>query len=152
MGFGLAAAGAALSTAMIAGIGGRIAWGVVADNWLKPRLLLGLLGLGMSLAAFMTALISSSWPAAAVFVVSFVYGATAVGWNGVYLSEVARIAPPGRAAAATGASLAMTYSGVMVLPTLFWAIVALSGSYAAAFVATGLLTLWRGSYLLRRGD
>jgi esterase/lipase superfamily enzyme len=88
----------------------------------------------------------------AVFVVSFVYGATAVGWNGVYLSEVARIAPPGRAAAATGASLAMTYSGVMVLPTLFWAIVALSGSYAAAFVATGLLTLWRGAYLLRGAD
>jgi hypothetical protein len=46
----------------------------------------------------------------------------------------------------------MTYSGVMVLPALFWAIVALSSSYAAAFVATGLLTLWRGSYLLRRAD
>jgi hypothetical protein len=46
----------------------------------------------------------------------------------------------------------MTYSGVMVLPTLFWAIVALSGSYAAAFVTTGLLTFWRGSYLLRRAD
>jgi hypothetical protein len=43
----------------------------------------------------------------------------------------------------------MTYSGVMVLPFLFWAIVAASGSYVAAFVATGLLTLWRGSYLLR---
>ena len=85
-------------------------------------------GWAWRLAAFMTALISSSWPAAAVFVVSFVYGATAVGWNGVYLSEVARIAPPGRAAAATGASLAMTYSGVMVLPTLFWAIVALAAA------------------------
>jgi MFS family permease len=150
VGFGLAAAGAALSTAMLAGIGGRILWGVMADNWVQPRLLLGGLGLSMSIAAFMTALITSSWPAAAVFVVSFLYGATAVGWNGVYLSEVARIAPPGRAAAATGASLAMTYSGVMVLPTLFWAIVALSTSYAAAFVVTGLLTLWRGSYLLRR--
>jgi MFS family permease len=150
VGFGLAAAGAALSTAMIAGIGGRILWGVMADNWVTPRLLLGVLGLSMAVAAFMTALITSSWPAAAVFVVSFVYGATAVGWNGVYLSEVARIAPPGRAAAATGASLAMTYSGVMVLPTLFWAIIALSGSYAAAFVVTGLLTLWRGAYLLRR--
>ena len=85
-----------------------------------------------------------------MFAVSFGYGATAVGWNGVYLSEVARTAPAGRAAAATGASLAMTYSGVMVLPFLFWAIVAVSGSYPAAFVATGLLTLWRGSYLLRK--
>ena len=150
VGFGLGAAGAALSTAMIAGIAGRIFWGVVADNWLKPRLVLGLLGVSMSLAAFATALITAAWPVLLVFVVSVVYGATAVGWNGVYLSEVARIAPPGRAAAATGASLAMTYSGVMVLPSMFWAIVAFGGSYAAAFVATGLLTLWRGSVLLGR--
>jgi hypothetical protein len=85
-----------------------------------------------------------------VFLLSAVYGATAVGWNGVYLSEVAHMAPPGRAAAATGASLAMTYSGVMVLPSIFWAIIAMSGSYAAAFIATGLLTLWRGSSLLLR--
>jgi MFS family permease len=148
--FGLSSAGAALSTAMVAGICGRLLWGVVADNWVKPRLLLGLLGVGMSLAAFATALVTAAWPATVVFLVSFLYGATAVGWNGVYLSEVAHIAPPGRAAAATGASLAMTYSGVMMLPCVFWGIVALSGSYAAAFIATGLLTLWRGSLLLRR--
>jgi MFS family permease len=148
--FGLGSAGAALSTAMIAGIGGRILWGVAADNWVKPRRLLGLLGLSMSFAAFATALVTTAWPAAVVFLLSAVYGATAVGWNGVYLSEVAHIAPPGRAAAATGASLAMTYCGVMVLPSMFWAIIAVSGSYAAAFIATGLLTLWRGSLLLRR--
>jgi MFS family permease len=147
--FGLSLAGAALSTAMVAGIGGRLLWGVVADNWVKPRLLLGLLGAGMSLAAFAMAVVTATWAAAAVFLLSAAYGATAVGWNGVYLSEVAHIAPPGRAAAATGASLALTYSGVMVLPSLFWAIVAMSGRYAAAFVATGLLTLWRASYLLR---
>ena len=147
--FGLGLAGAALSTAMVAGIGGRLLWGVVADNWVKPRLLLGLLGVGMALAAFAMALVTAVWAAALVFLLSAIYGATAVGWNGVYLSEVAHIAPPGHAAAATGASLALTYSGVMVLPSMFWAIVAMSGSYAAAFIATGLLTLWRGCLLLR---
>jgi hypothetical protein len=84
-----------------------------------------------------------------MLVVSFVYGASAVGWNGVYLSEVARMAPPGMAGSATGASLAMTYAGVVFLPTVFWAIVHLSGSYAAAFVAAGSLTLWRGVLFLR---
>jgi len=39
--------------------------------------------------------------------------------------EVARIAPPGKAGAATGASLAMIYAGVVALPTLFWLIVIL---------------------------
>jgi predicted MFS family arabinose efflux permease len=148
-GLSVAAAGAALSVAMAAGIAGRVLWGVAADNWIKPRLLLGALGVAMSLAAFAVATVSANWPLLPVLVVSLAYGATAVGWNGVYLSEVARTAPAGQAAAATGASLALTYCGVVTLPLLFWAIVAGTGSYAAAFVVTGCLTLWRGAVLLR---
>jgi len=150
VGFGVGSAGAVLAAAMIAGIVGRIVWGVVADRLIKPRTLLGLLGCAMSLAAFAVAAITSSWPLALVFAVSVVYGGTAVGWNGVYLAEVARIAPPGQAAAATGASLAMTYFGVVALPLMFWAIVHFTGSYAVAFAAVGALTLWRGSLLLIR--
>ena len=150
IGFSVQVAGAVLATAMSAGVIGRIAWGVLADNWFKPRVLLGVIGLGMSAGALLTASFDATWPLAAIFVVSAVYGATAIGWNGVYLSEVARIAPPGKAAAATGASLAMTYAGVVALPTMFWAIVALSDSYAAGFIAVGCFTLWRGSYFFRR--
>ena len=143
IGFNLSLAGAALSAAMIAGIAGRLLWGIAADRWQRPRFTLGILGAGMSAGAFATAMISPAWPIAAVMLISMVYGATAVGWNGVYLAEVAHVAPPGRAAAATGASLAMTYSGVVVLPSLFWGIVAIGGSYRAAFIAIGCLTLWR---------
>jgi MFS family permease len=149
IGFSVPVAGAALATAMTAGIIGRILWGVVADKGVKPRALLGILGVTMSVGAFLTAAFTGTWPLAAVFAVSFTYGATAIGWNGVYLSEVARIAPPGKAGAATGASLAMTYAGVVVLPMLFWVIVTLSDSYAAAFVAVGSLTLWRGVLFLK---
>lgn len=151
VGFSVPVAGAVLATAMTAGIIGRISWGVVADNGVRPRALLGILGVTMSVGAALTATFSGTWPPAAVFAVSFAYGATAIGWNGVYLSEVARIAPPGKAGAATGASLAMTYAGVVALPTLFWLIVILGNSYAAAFAAAGGLTLWRGSYFFRSG-
>lgn len=150
IGLSIAAAGAALATAMTAGIIGRILWGIVADNWVKPRTLLGILGVVMSAGAALTAALTATWPLAAVFVVSFIYGGTAIGWNGVYLSEVARIAPAGRAGAATGASLAMTYAGVVFQPMLFWGIVAASGSYAAAFIAAACLTFWRASYFFRR--
>jgi MFS family permease len=148
VGFSVGSAGAVLAAAMITGIVGRIVWGVVADKWVKPRTLLGLLGCSMSLAAFAIATVTTAWPLALVLAVSVVYGGTAVGWNGVYLSEVARIAPPGQAAAATGASLAMTYFGVVALPLMFWAIVHFTGSYGVAFAAAGGLTLWRGSLLL----
>lgn len=145
------AAGAALSIAMLAGSGGRIFWGVVADNWLSPHALLGALGALMGLSGFVTAAMTPSWPYGLMLAVSFVYGASAIGWNGVYLSEVARLAPPGKAGSATGASLAMTYAGVVFLPTVFWLIVHASGSYAAAFVAAGVFTLWRGYYFFRPG-
>ena len=149
MGLTVSVAGAALSIAMVAGSVGRILWGVVADNWMSPRTVLGWLGAIMALSAFVTASMAPSWPYIVILVVSFVYGASAIGWNGVYLSEVARMAPPGTAGSATGASLAMTYAGVVFLPTIFWAIVHLCGSYAAAFVAVGSLTLWRGLLFLR---
>lgn len=148
-GFSVPAAGAALSAAMVAGVAGRVLWGVVADNWIGPRRLLGLLGVAMSLAAFMVAAVGPGWPVALVLLLSVVYGATAVGWNGVYLSEVARVAPPGQAAAATGGSVALTYCGVVTLPLAFWALVASSGSYVPGFVAIGCLTLWRAAFFLR---
>ncbi len=146
----ISGSGAALSIAMVAGSVGRILWGVVADNWMSPRTVLGGLGAIMALSAFVTASMAPSWPYIVMLVVSFVYGASAIGWNGVYLSEVVRMAPPGKAGSATGASLARTYAGVDFLPTIFWAFVHLSGSYAAAFVAVGCFTLWRGSYFFRR--
>jgi len=149
-GFSIPAAGAALSAAMIAGVLGRIVWGVVADNWIAPRRLLGLLGVAMSLCAAVVGFVDASWPMAAVLALSIAYGATAVGWNGVYLSEVARVVPPEQAAAATGGSLAMTYSGVVALPLLFWAVLSLSGSYPAAFGLTAVLTTWRAAHFMRK--
>ncbi len=150
VGLSVSSAGAALSMAMIAGAVGRIAWGIFADNWMAPRNVLGALGAIMAASAFVTAAATPSWPYALLLIVSVVFGASAIGWNGVYLAEVVRNAPQGTAGSATGASLAMTYAGVVFLPTVFWLIVHLSGSYPAAFVAAGLFTLWRGSYFFRR--
>lgn len=149
VGFGVATAGFALSTAMFAGIIGRLFWGWVADRWVNPIVVLTFLGVTMSGAAFAMALAQESWSLSLVFALSAVYGMTAVGWNGVYLSEVARLAPAGSAGAATGASLFMTYAGVVALPALFWVIVASLDSYSIAFATVGCFTLWRGALVLQ---
>ncbi|HVY05063.1 MAG TPA: MFS transporter [Burkholderiales bacterium] len=150
VGLTVATAGAALSVGMLAGTVGRVLWGIIADRWASPRTVLGMLGAGMAVAAFATAGMTAAWPYALLLVVSAIFGASAIGWNGVFLAEVVRNAPAGTAGSATGASLAMTYAGVVVLPTVFWAIVHFAGSYAAAFVAIGVFTLWRGSYFFRK--
>ncbi len=145
----VAVAGGALSVAMIAGIFGRLFWGVLADYGFSARSVLGLLGLLMATGAMLMTLIDNTWTLGFIYLVCFLFGASAVGWNGVYLAEVAHIAPPGRAGSATGASLAMTYSGVVILPSLFWLVHALTDSYAPGFMLVGLLALWRGVVFLR---
>jgi hypothetical protein len=83
-------------------------------------------------------LVTPAWPHAAVFGVALVHGATAIGWNGVYLSEVARLATPGAAGAATGGALALTFLGIVAGPPAFVAIVTATGSYRIAFFAIAL--------------
>ncbi len=148
-GFSVLAAGAALSVAMAGGIVGRVGWGIVADHIVPPRVLLGCLGVAMSLAAFVMPFLGPGWPWAAVIAFSLFFGATAVGWNGVQLSEVARTVEPELAAVATGGSLAITFSGVVLSPLAIWLVVQAGFGYGAGFVLVGLITLWRGLEFFR---
>jgi len=144
----LVTAGIALSVANVAGIACRILWGVVADRWVRPRTLLGALGLVMAAACAATAAFSSAWPPAAILAVCAVFGGTAIGWNGIYLAEVARLAPPGQAATATGGTLFFTFFGVLFGPPLFGAMLALSNSYGVAYAAISLAPFVCGLALL----
>ncbi|MBX9810199.1 MAG: MFS transporter [Burkholderiales bacterium] len=143
-------AGAALSAAMIAGIVGRVLWGVAADYAADARVVLALLGAAMAVCALLMALVTAAWPFGAVLLLCAVYGATAIGWNGVYVAEIARVAPEGNVAIATGASLALTYFGVVVGPFFFWLIVTLTGSYAVAFGSAAVVTLAAAVSIVRK--
>jgi hypothetical protein len=78
----------------------------------------------------------------ALLTVAAALGATAIGWNGVYLAEVARLAPAGSAGLATGGCLFFTFVGVVVCPYLFGALQRIYGSYAPCFtVAAGVCAL-----------
>jgi predicted MFS family arabinose efflux permease len=68
-------------------------------------------------------------------IVLAVFGSSAVGWNGVYLAEVARQAPKGQASVATGGTLALTFLGVVVGPPIFGLIASASGSYGIAYAS-----------------
>jgi MFS family permease len=141
-------AGVLLSAAQASGIIGRILWGGLADRFVNPRIMLGFLGLAMTVCAFGTALFSSDWSFPAILIVCTLFGATAVGWNGVYLAEVARVAKPELAGMATGGTLFFTFLGILLgLPT-FSLIVETTGSYPLAFVIVALTTLVCGLRLL----
>jgi len=138
----LVTAGLVMAVAQGCGIAGRILLGWVADRSLRPGRVLALLGISMAAASVTTGLISSAWPLPSIFVVTGILGFTGLSWNGVYLAEVAVIAPPGAAGAATGGALSVTFLGIVLGPALFSAVVSFTGSYALAFsiVAAGALT------------
>ncbi len=133
--FGLVAAGLALSAAQMGGIGGRIAWGYVADRWLGASRTLMLLASLMVAAALATASLSEQTPHWLLVLILVVFGASAIGWNGVYLAQVARQAPAGQASLATGGTLAFTFLGVVIGPPVFGLLATLFGTYRAGFFA-----------------
>jgi hypothetical protein len=79
----------------------------------------GLLGLGMGLTAAAALRAAPDWPLWALFAFAMAFGATAVGWNGVFLAEIARLAPRDRISDATGGSAFFTFLGVVLTPPLF---------------------------------
>ena len=131
----LLAAGAALSVSQLAGVVGRIAWGAVADRGLGPRNTLMLLATLMIVGSLLTAGLQPAWPTALIWAVVALLGASAIGWNGVYLATVARQAPPGQASTATGGTLMFTFMGVVCGSPAFGALASASGSYRVAFAA-----------------
>ncbi|MEO8741151.1 MAG: MFS transporter [Casimicrobiaceae bacterium] len=150
LGRSLIAAGVALTIANVGGSVGRIGWGIVADRWLPPRRLLGTLGIVAGTCALVTAGFGPGWPTLAILVVCALFGATAIGWNGVQLAEIARNSPPGQAGVITGASGFVTFFGVVIGPPLFALLVALTGSYGVGFAAIGGASLFCGVWLLRQ--
>lgn len=147
-GMPLVTAGLVLSLTQAAGIGGRLLWGFVADRWVTPRRLLSLLALAMAAASLLTSAFDPDWPLVAVMLVSMAFGATAIGWNGVYLAEVARLAPAGQAGVLTGGTLFFTYFGVVAGPPAFAALVGATGSFAAGYAAIGAVILAIGVLLV----
>lgn len=145
------AAGFVLSAAQIAGSVGRVVWGFIADRYMSSRLLLGMLGLTMSIGSLATAFLAPGWPYYLIVLVLIFFGATAIGWNGVYLAEAARLAPQGQVGAATGGTLFFTFLGVVLGPPLFAAVAAVTGSYPAGFIFFALLTFAGGLYTLFSG-
>jgi MFS family permease len=143
--YGLVSAGLLLSVTQMGGMGGRILWGFVADKWLGAQKTLALLAALMALCSLTTALFLPVLPLWGIWMVLIVYGASAIGWNGVYLSEVARQAPEGKASVATGGTLTFTFLGVVIGPPIFGALSTAFGSYRAGFLAlvlTSSLCAW----------
>lgn len=144
-GFTLVEAGLMLSVAQVAGVIGRIFWGWFADRHGDSQRVLQYLSIGMLVCCLCIGFLDTSWPVLLTASVFALFGATAIGWNGLYTAEVARNSPPGQISVATGGAMVWNFAGILAGPTTFAMAYRLTGSYAVTFgfvAIIGVMTLF----------
>ena len=138
-GLSLIVAGQAYGAMQVSGVAARIGFGWLTDHFISARRLLVVIGVGMGLSGVVIGQIDSGWPIEAVFAVSAMLGVVVGGWPGIYLAEIVRVVPTDQVSTATGGTVAFSFAGVVIGPALFSVVIALSGSYALAFMVFGAI-------------
>jgi len=132
-GYSLVAAGFLLSLVFAAGVTGRIVWGWLADLAGNSLFVLATLGLVLVVCCTVLTFISSVWPGWALTLLFVVFGASGVAWNGIFIAESARLAPPGQVSLAVGGAMVWNFGGVLVGPASFALTYKLVGTYTGTF-------------------
>ncbi|MBR0816251.1 MFS transporter [Bradyrhizobium diazoefficiens] len=143
-------AGMALACAQAGGLLGRLGWGYVAMRLDASRGVLVVIGLGMAFCAALLGLDGASLGRPWQFAVAALFGLTASGWNGVFIAEIARLAPQDRIGDTAGAVLTASYAGLLAAPALVSILDGVAG-LGAAFFALACLALCGTVALIRGG-
>jgi MFS family permease len=137
----LIAAGWMATAMQIGGISGRIGWSMLADRIGRGIELLLVIGLLASGLGAVVATMTTAWPPLVMMVVLFLFGFCLVGWNGLYMAEVARAAGPENVGVATGGVMVFTFAGIVIGPAAFATVYKLAGSYALTYGFFALVPL-----------
>jgi predicted MFS family arabinose efflux permease len=144
-----------LALATLSGAVSRIALGMSASRFGHVRAHLGVLGLLSGVA--WAVLLAPDPGVSHLMAGALLLGASAMGWNGLLLAQLATEAPPGEGTAAVAAGVSLAYLGVVVGPLLFSAAlfvtsdrIAAIAALASAAVAMGAWLVWT-SFTHRRG-
>jgi sugar phosphate permease len=155
-GYTLVAAGVMLSLVQASGVGGRILWGWLGDRTRDSPGVLAKISMIMTACCVLVAFVTPETPAWLTALVFMTFGATAVGWNGVFMAEVARCSPRGLVSVATGGAMVWNFAGILIGPAAFATVYARVGSYAwtygllALVAAAGCVLLLLGGAASRR--
>jgi MFS family permease len=149
----LAQAGQLVATLLVASTFSRIFLGWLADRLGGGRRLLCVLGpaAGAAIALMVGTAGTIPW---LLYPCMALVGATAMGWNGVFMAELARASPPALTGDVTSSANLFGFVGSICGPLLFAVLARKTGSFdwpfllvAGQVAASGALALW---YLLCR--
>jgi MFS family permease len=129
----LAEAGRIVAMMQGASMVGRVVIGWVADRMGHALRHLAFQAVASALAVGLLVAVGDqgSWT---LYSCAALVGATAIGWNGVHMAELARLAPPHLVSDVTSAANLFGFIGSICGPLAFTLLVSWSGSYGLAFL------------------
>ena len=134
-------AGRYLALAHVAGMAGRIAFGVLSDRTFggRRRAPLALAGIGSALCSVAVAMTGPGSGLPSLASIALVFGFCGIGWNGVHHTLMAELAGPRAAGTAVGLGLAVSSLGVTLGPPIFGWCVERVGSYRGPWIGLALV-------------
>ncbi len=143
-----------LAATQLAGSAGRIFWG-----WFSDRVVGGSRRAALMVVSFVGAagVLLLAWlpaeaPFALVVVAVLVAGGCVVGWNGVWVTMLAEVAPPGLQARSIAAGLTLNQPAILVGPWAFGLFVDATGSYRLAWTGLAALLVGAGWLITRASE
>lgn len=131
-GVSLTEAGQVVAVMLCASMCGRIVLGWLADRMGNALRHLGLQAIVSALSVVLLAAAGGQSPSL-LYLLAGLVGFTAIGWNGVHIAELARVAPLSLVSSVTSASSLFGFVASVCGPLLFMAVVAGGGGYETAF-------------------
>lgn len=132
-----------------AAIIGRIFFGALADRIGSPLPVLRFLAPFSGASAVMLSMVAPDWPPALHLASAVVIGFTVGTWNGLYLAEIARLAPPDAIASATASAAAFGFATYMITPPVVGVMAATYG-WPPTFIAVATAAIFAGIVLAMR--
>lgn len=133
-GLGLVEAGVMLSVVQVGGSASRICWGWMADRLGSSLTVLMIICVVTFMSTLILVYFDPSWNRGLIYLLFFIIGTTAVGWNGVFHAEAARLSPHGMASVVAAGTTFFVFAGVLIGPAAFAAAYGNIGSYSQTFL------------------
>ena len=131
-----------LALSQVGGTASRLAWGMVSDRFFQSRRRPGIvISAGIGIVSF-ALLAAGPWlPTAMIALLALTAGAAAFGWVGLYFTLVAELGGARYAGLLTGVAVTFSWSGVLVGPPVFGAIVQATGGWPASWLLLAVIAL-----------
>jgi MFS family permease len=142
-GLSLAEGSILVAVANVAGIIGRVLWGLVSDRHAGGSRKIYLLTINLVgvLGSVLLFVVPRTAPIALLTAIAALAGLALIGYQGLWVTMIAEVAGPERVGAATGFAITFVSSAIALSPPLYGLVADLAGTYRAIWLVLTVVLL-----------